>query len=635
MKFNEAAMSLIIISIIILSGCLSPEKTESRDTSPPEVDLISPENNSFIVPGEMLEFSVKDEALNAVLFCVDNDSWNPFNPPYRINTEGWDEGEHVVRIRASDSSNNNITSIYLFKIDLTPPSISLLSPPNNSAMESGTQIVLNISDRNLLGANYSLDGGKPQCLPRPFIISTEWWTEGTHTLEVRALDKAMNSALAAFTFKIDNKETSIKLISPSSRVIRSGTPIVFSIEEITLLNISYSINGGEAVPWSAPWTIQTDGWKDGTYSITIMATDEAGHGVIRTYRIDIDDTPPSIDTPELENITVDVYLDVRNYSSWKERNEIKINVSDAHIENVMYSLNGGEFRPLESPYLIDPTVWRGKIAHITVRAVDVVGNEAEISFNINLSFNLTIYMGKGWSEISIPFFLADYLFSLPPSYGEYLPPSNQTDAQNISDVLKEAFKAHGIVLSNSTIIKTIDMVYWEYEIVDIDNSTRYWVENTTERLNIFLFNNRIREAFECINKTENGSYSVIYSYNDAWNPVKFDVTRPDKFNSLRTIPMTKGLEINIGSNIANFTISGILPSNLTLHLRNNLFNFVSYPSMNPMRVDRALQGIPWYRVQRWDWETKSYVDMRGDDLMLPGHGYWIYVSYECDWLVDF
>lgn len=554
MKLSDFILILSIITVLVLSGCVGPEKNNSHvteDNVPPKIVLLSPENMSFIFPGDEIRLNISDENLQGVEYLLDGEQ-HPFSYPWVIKTDSWGEGHHILKLNAWDKYNNSASAWFEFIIDLTPPSIKLISPPNNSAMESGTKIMLNISDENLMGANYTLDNGSPQCLPSPFEIKTEWWPEGRHEIRVNAMDMAGNTASASFRFIIDNMPTDIRMTSPESRVIRSGTPLIFHVQDRTLRNISYSINGGNPIPWSSPWVIKTDGWSDGTYSITIRAVDEANHRVIRTYTIDIDNTPPVIEIPNDRNITVHVYTDERNYSSWKISDMIKINISDPHLKRAEYSINGGDFREFKEPYLLNPASWRGRNVSIEIRAMDMAGNGAQASFTVNLTFNLTIYMGKGWSDISIPFML--------PTYS-------------------------------------------------------------------------IRDVFSCIDGTENGSYSKIESYDGTWHT--FNPSRPDKFNKWKEFSPYFGLSINITSQTANFTVSGILSSDMRVNLSSSHPNFLSFISMNPLRVDKALQGVPWYRVQRWDWQEHIYVDMRGDEIMLPGYSYWIYVSYDSVWDAKF
>ena len=521
-----------------------------KDTSPPLIVLIRPKNRSFIAPGTEIMFDISDENLTEVTFYVDGKAVN--SSGLAINTSSWGEGKHMVNVTAKDRSNNTATAYFIFFIDLTPPEINLISPPDGSAMESGTPIVLDIEDENLVGANYTLDDGKPQCLPKPYRISTDWWTEGNHTLKVCALDRAGNSNATYFNFTIDNRATEIMVISPKSRVMRSGTPIAFDIEESTLENISYSINGGPTVMWHSPWVIGTDNWTDGTYSITVMAEDRAGHSVVRTFVFYIDDTPPSIGVPDHMNITISTYLDARNYTFSEDYEKIELNISDAHLYKVMYALNGGKYEEMGEPYVLDPLKWRGSTINVSVVAEDVVGNRAQKNFSVNLSFIMHIYMGKNWSTISIPLSLPTY---------------------------------------------SIDSV------------------------------------FSCIHNTENGSYDKLESYDGSWHT--YDPNRPPQFNAWKEFWPEYGLLIDISSDEANFTVNGSLPYRMNINLSSEHSNFVSYPYMHPMRVDQALAGIPWYRVQRWDWETQSYINMKGDDIMLPGYSYWIYVSYSSVWSASF
>jgi hypothetical protein len=561
-KIHYIILAIVIASMLSAATIpfLMEERSSNRggsnqphapsDTIPPKISLERPKNRSFILPGTEIEFNVSDNNMKYVRFCVDGIVVNITN--FTVDTSSWKEGAHRVSVYAEDIFNNSAKAWFEFIIDLTAPEIDLVSPPNSSAMESGTPILLNISDEHLVGANYTLDDGQPQCLPKPFIISTDWWTEGTHRLKICALDKAGNKNTTYFDFTIDNMETDIKVLSPNTRVIRSGTPIVFDIEDSTLKNISYSINGGIPVMWESPWIISTDNWTDGVYSITIQARDKAGHSVVRTYGFWIDDTPPVIKIPDDINITIYTYTDIRNYSFWENYRPMNLTIKDEHLKDVLYSVNGGAYERMKSPYILDPSRWRGKVVKISVKAIDVVGNTAEVNFSVNLTFHMTIYMGSNVSTICIPLNLSNY---------------------------------------------------------------------------------SIKYVFSQIYNTENGSYDKIEGYDGAWHT--YDPNRPPQFNMWKEFSPYCGLLIDITTKTANFSISGSLIYDININLSSNHANLVSYPFMHSMRVDRALSHIPWYRVQRWDWETQRYIDMKGDDIMIPGYAYWIYVSYDSIWQTSF
>ena len=550
MSKGAALIATALILTIVFSGCIGPdEPAPPGDSTAPSISLISPENNSFIRPGDIISFSISDSNLSSVLCSVDGEGYRDFHYPFEIGTQEWGEGDHRVDIYAEDSAGNNRTSFFIFHIDLTPPHISLLFPANNSAIESTAEIHLSIEDANLRGANYTLDGGGPRILTYPYIISVEWWSEGPHTIRVNANDMAWNRASEEYSFIIDNRPTDIVLISPDSRVIRPGVPIIFEIDEENLVNLTCTVNGNP-VDFS-DHTIRTDGWEDGTYFIEINASDLAGHIRSVSYVFDIDSVPPSINSSLANGSTLpmNATLDMMNYSFTHEVGQIRVIPDDPHLATVAYSINGAPFMELEEPYLIDIYGARGDTVAIEVRAEDLAGNAGYLNISIRPQYHLTIEMGQGISEISIPFILED---------------------------------------------------------------------------------NYIRSVFESINN----SYSKALTFtNGSWK--SFNPAYPDKFNlDFLYVETYMGINLNINRSRANLTIEGPLSQTYVLHLRKGS-NFVPYLSMNPMRLDRAFADVPWYRVQRWDWQKGEYADMRGNETLLPGHAYWVYTSEECIITYDF
>jgi len=539
-----------ILLTMIFAGCIAPEEHEAAaDEVPPEISLIYPENNSFIRPGENIRFSIKDDNLSTATISIGNSTERSFFQPYEIDTSSWGEGTHIVCIRAEDAEGNNESAFFIFRIDLSAPAISLIFPANNSAIESSAKIRLSIEDENLLGANYTLDGGGPRILPYPYVIPVDWWSEGPHDIRVNANDRAGNRASKSYHFIIDNRPTGIVVLSPKSRVIRPGTPIIFEIDEENLVNLTCTVNG--APTDFSSYIINTTGWEDGSYYILINATDLAGHIKSVSYAFEVDSQPPVINSSVRggSELMMNGTLDVLNYTFTHSGGEIRINADDPHILSVSYSIEGSAYTELKAPYELNLYGIRGKEANISIMATDIPGNTAYLNLTFFPRYNLTIFMPNGSSEIAVPFVLND-------TY--------------------------------------------------------------------------IRHVFQSVDD----SYSRVLTFiNGSWR--SFNPAYPDKFNlDLLYVEIYMGLIVRLNNGSRSFTTDGFLPLEYTLHLRSGS-NFVPYLSMRPMRLDAAFADVPWYRVQRWDSETGTYIDMKGDELLLPGHAYWVYASEMSILTVDF
>ncbi len=188
------------------------------------------------------------EAISIQAPNVSNISINP--DPANINP--------VLNATISDMFNN--ISYADFYIDYDSANSTIFSASDgafNSNSENVT-VIINISDLN----------------------------DGNHVVTIRtndSLDNWNNNTNTSFI--VDTTFPIITLISPvNNSYIQNGTIIQFNIIDLTLANITYSINSSQAnytnitnETFNAPYKINTTGWNDSTYHIRVWANDTPGH----------------------------------------------------------------------------------------------------------------------------------------------------------------------------------------------------------------------------------------------------------------------------------------------------------------------------------------------------------------------
>jgi endogenous inhibitor of DNA gyrase (YacG/DUF329 family) len=322
-----------------------------------------------------LDFSIIEPHLVAANYSVDGGVDMPFTSPYNISTAGWSEGDHTVQINCLDEAGNVNSVWFFFTIDSVLPIITLNSPVNNSYNIKGTPLDFLIEDLHLYEVTYSLDGGPDFPIADPFDIDTSssWW-EGIHNVRINAVDLAGNVKTSLFSFTFDSTAPQIQLNSPGNNsVIQGGTILDFLITDDNLLITEYSINGQSAVSFSNPYDIDTSGWADGDYTIAIYTEDRTGNQMSRSFTFTLDSTPPEISVESaLNHSTVPVGI------------TIQINLPSPDTDEVEFSKDGVTYIVLEDPYIIDTSGWADGHYTVAVEAVDEVGNEAEIWFEITV-----------------------------------------------------------------------------------------------------------------------------------------------------------------------------------------------------------------------------------------------------------
>jgi hypothetical protein len=307
-------------------------------------------------------------------YSINGGTYAVFPEPYDISTIGWPDGNYTIHINAEDIAGNSNSSWYLFELDSTFPEIMLVTPSNNSFITHGTILNLFIADSNLKQANYSINGLPDVSFSDPYNISTMGWFDGEYTIQINTLDFSGNMNTSWYFITIDSTKPSIILNSPiNNSIFPKGTFLDFKIDDLNLLQINYSVNGGNNNPASSSVDISTVEWTDGDYRIHINAIDKAGNIDSRWFFFVIDSTPPTIHfDPNL------------NHSTIPADSIIQLYISDLEGGEVTYLINGEEIISFEESYTFNTIDWMDGYYIVEVRASDMVGNEAQIWFEVTI-----------------------------------------------------------------------------------------------------------------------------------------------------------------------------------------------------------------------------------------------------------
>ena len=122
--------------------------------------------------------------------------------------------------------------------------------------------------------------------------------------------------------------------------------------------------------------------------------------------------------------------------------------------------------------------------------------------------------------------------------------------------------------------------------------------------------------------------------NDHW--LTYATFKSQGHNDLIDINRTMGLWISItdvGDGYLNVT--GMRAGFTTIILYKG-WNLVGYPSLTEKNVSDALKGIPYDKVEGFDANSPPYYlkILTDEDMMRPGCGYWIHVTTDCKWIID-
>jgi subtilase family serine protease len=346
------------VSFSVTITALPPSSALLSYTASPT--LISP-NNDAVLDETQLRYSLKSAArvtlkllgASGVVATLVNDELKPagnYSLPWRgLNAANavLADAAYRAEITVLGSAPGSVveTETLVVTLDTTPPVLELVRPNSAFVDASGyakarfTDLHFDFADAELIppGANIV-----PQRLSNilegeQFLFDLSSLVDGDARLRLEARDLAGNRALLERTFTIDRTPPAVALVVPADaallatrlgvvRVKGSATDLHFASRELSLQSTAVGavpqILQTAATPVSdAEFYTFNPNAPDGSYRMTLKATDVVGLSSAVTHSVEIDNTPPvvGIDAP-LADAIVGSELEVRG------------SVADEHLE---------------------------------------------------------------------------------------------------------------------------------------------------------------------------------------------------------------------------------------------------------------------------------------------------------------
>ncbi|HEX2835647.1 MAG TPA: Ig-like domain-containing protein [Thermoanaerobaculia bacterium] len=299
---------------------------------------------------------------------------NPYTPLTPITVEG----THTIRAIAIDKVGNRSESQTQVLVDKTAPVITLTEsgaplPLPLSKFKRVPAIAVSAADA-FTGATLvaTLDG-------QPYVSGTPIGAEGTHHLNVEAVDGVGNRSSVQATILVDLSapgiefyEKGVKLVSPAK--FKFDPAIEVRLTD-AFSNATYTATLDDVAAWKSLDPVPV-GW----HKITVTAVDEAGNTAGASLDVLVDKDLPVIVLRESSAI-----LDPAVIAKYKRDVAIDIDVTDAtsHVEFTS-TLNG---QPYASGTLI--TIEQNTHA-VVVHATDEAGNTADVTLAVLVDKSLPV-----------------------------------------------------------------------------------------------------------------------------------------------------------------------------------------------------------------------------------------------------
>ncbi len=388
------------------------------DSVAPDLAVSAPAadgQNGWYVTAPTISVSGSDatSGLAAAELQVGSGSWQAGGTTLRT------DGSHTVNFRARDNAGNLKTSSGTYLVDQTDPQLTVNltgTAGQNGWYRSMVSASPAASDATsgLAAVDARLDGGAWR---NTFPLSL---TEGVHTLEARASDKAGNQANQSQTVRIDLTPPSLTATIPQP----DGQNGWYTSAPVLKVSGSDALSGLA----SAQVKIDSGAWiddqvtlkKDGSHTVTFQTTDIAGNTTIQTAALKVDLQGPTLlleasgtsgqngwftsAAVEVTSTSSDAVSGLSKVearvdgSAWQSLNKITVSGDGKHQVEFRATDNAGNVTQHAqtvqidaAPPQVDVTIdaiegllaWFRSAANVSAKAVDETSGMAQMSIRID------------------------------------------------------------------------------------------------------------------------------------------------------------------------------------------------------------------------------------------------------------
>ncbi len=303
-----------------------------------------------------------------------------------LKTDGSQDGDYSLNVRATDSLGNTKTYTYRIIYDTQVPTLGTTVPAANQTVSNLSEVVVKLNEvtsgidfvqstfRLNLGVgenqvevpvNISSNGADTATLSLLQPIALDGSDDGTYTIEVTPTDLAGNigAVVRRQFYLVSRIQPQVKLTAPSTGTVNSldsvtveinnyiGSGINFDASTITVRNAQgllvpqaevESDATSNQLTWSTEATIPRNGTADGRYTITATFVDFSGKRFTQSFPIVLDTQFPSVNSVEV--ITdPQVQLSLNSATDIPEtfsQITVAFDEDDIDFENTVVSLTG-------------------------------------------------------------------------------------------------------------------------------------------------------------------------------------------------------------------------------------------------------------------------------------------------------
>ncbi|MFH7859945.1 MAG: LamG domain-containing protein, partial [Candidatus Aenigmatarchaeota archaeon] len=242
----------------------------SIDSTAPSVSIISPENNKYYNSSNLQLKYITIDAINCY-YSLDNSQNITIQNCQNITLNNLSEGEHNITLFVEDQNGNKDSDFVKFYIDLTTPTLNIISPTNNSKWNTKT-ISLNFTSSENVICKYKINNNQfSNDFNNNITLNSTQIIEGQNNILITCYDRAENYVSKEIIIFVDTIPPSINIISPSGTYSSTTVPLNYIASDSNGISwCGYSLDNSEYITVTGNTTITTN---LGTHNIKLLCND--------------------------------------------------------------------------------------------------------------------------------------------------------------------------------------------------------------------------------------------------------------------------------------------------------------------------------------------------------------------------
>ncbi len=205
-----------------------------------------------------------------------------------------EEGENEIVVTASDLAGNTVTFRRTVTLDMTPPSLELLSPQDGTLLNvRQVTVEFSVSD----DAEQVYVNGK-RVLGTGQLDAVVMLGEGENPITLLAIDRLNNQISTSVIVHVDTVAPILLLTQPAASYFKTNDPAI----EVRGSTRDGDLNGITVTVDGVPATVTTDGKfyylmnleEDGAHLIDVVARDRAGNTALTSFTVDLVTVAPLV-----------------------------------------------------------------------------------------------------------------------------------------------------------------------------------------------------------------------------------------------------------------------------------------------------------------------------------------------------